>query len=565
MENLHRLLSYTKNYWKPLAFSMFTASLFGIVSAAPTYILKQTIDEIFIKKFSHLLTPFIIGFIAIFFLKALFMYLTSYYMNWVGTRVVNDIRLDFFKRIIHFPISFFQKNSTGHLMAHFLNDIQMIQNGASVAIKDGIRGFFEAICLICFAFFQNWQLALLMMVVSPVLGYVFKKMGSARKLASTSIQKQMGSISSMLQESIIGVREIKAFNAEEAELSRFKIHLDRCFSSIMHNIHVESLAPALVEIIAVLGGGLVFYVAIKQVLVGIMTAGQLTAFIAAVILAYQPLKKIIAAYSDVQYSLAAADRIFVIMDKTFEQQHERTEELSTFSRAINLNAVSFNYDNIPVLTDASLSIKKGECIGIIGQSGSGKSTLCDLLLGFITPASGSIFIDNIDITKISLSNLRDHIGYVSQRTFLFNDTIYNNVAYARPEACEDEIIAACKAAHADEFIQRLHSGYQTIVGENGTLLSGGQKQRLTIARALLKDPEILIFDEATSSLDQESELMIRQAIQELRKNKTLIIISHRPLMLENVDRIFMIQDHAIHELSRGDFNQHISGKLLGLN
>lgn len=555
MNTLNRILSYTKRYWRQLGTSLLTASLFGIASAVPVYLLKQTIDEIFIKKFSHLIIPFIGGFILVFALKALFMYLTGYYMNWVGTRVINDVRYDLFSKIVHFPLVFFQHNSTGQLMAHFLNDIQMIQNGASLAIKDGIRSFFEASFLLCLAFTQNWQLALLMLIIGPIIGFVIKKMGSARKRAATTIQRQMGSISSMLQEAIIGIREIKAFNAEQTETNRFKAHLDRCFQSIMSDVHIDAMAPALIEVIAVTGGSFVFFVAVQQVLSGVLTAGQLTAIVAAVLLSYQPLKKIVSVYSEIQYSIAAAERIFAIMDTEYPSTYNREEILPAFSNSIDLDALSFGYDKTQILDNVSLHIKRGESIGIIGPSGSGKSTFCDLLLGFVTPTSGRITIDGHDITKVSLASLRSRIGYVGQRTFLFNDTVLNNILYAKPDATFEQVVTACKAAHADEFIQKLPDGYKTAVGENGTLLSGGQKQRLTIARALLKDPEILIFDEATSALDQESESMIRQAIEGLRNKKTLIIVSHRPQMLENVDRIFVLHNQAVTEPSRNSVHE----------
>lgn len=558
MNTLPRILAYSRRYWDKLAISLVTASLFGITSAIPAYLLRQTIDEIFVKQYNYLIIPFIVCFVLVFAGKALFMYLTGYYMNWVGTKVVNDIRYDLFKNVMHQPLSFFQHTTTGELMSHFLHDIQMIQQGASLAIKDGIRSFFEALCLIGFAFFQNWQLALLLIIVGPIIGFVIKKMGSARKKASTIIQKQMGSISSMLQEAIIGIREIKAFNGEEAETQRFAEHLNRCFYSIMHNVHIESLAPALIEIIAVGGGCVVFYVAVQQVLTGVLTAGQLTALVAAILLSYQPLKKIVAVYSDVHYSLAAADRVFVVMDTVHPLTENRSFTLTSCQDVIQFTNVSFGYNETLVLHDATLAIKHGQRIGLIGPSGSGKSTLCDLLLGFIAPTSGSITIDGQDISHVSFSSLRSHIGYVGQRTFLFNDTILNNILYAKPGATFDEVIAACKSAHADEFIQKLPAGYQTIVGENGTLLSGGQKQRLTIARALLKDPEILIFDEATSALDQESESLIKEAIDALHGKKTLIIVSHRPQMLENADKIFALREHKLVEMNQS--HMQISNK-----
>ncbi len=551
MKALKRILRYTKPYWKTLIFSLVTASLYGIVSAVPTYVLKHTIDDIFIQRYSYLIVPFILAFIGVFILKGVFMYLSSYTMHWVNHRVTIDIRNDLFSRIVNFPISFFQGNTTGQLMSHFLNDIQMIQQAAGTTIRDGIRGFFEALFLVCFALYQNIILGVIMIIVGPFIGYTIKKLGRARKNASLSIQSQLGHISAMLQETFVGVREIKAFNAEQVEAGRFKNLLNRCFGSIMTSVHIECFLPVIVETIAVSGCGIIFYVAAHQVLNGTITAGQLTAFVAAVILAYQPLKKIVNVYSEVQYGLAAAERIFTVLDQVYPANQNRTEELKGLNDSIVFTNISFSYNNKhAVFSSINLTIKKGEAIGIVGHSGSGKSTLCDLLLGFITPTQGLIRIDGVDITKVSLSSLRSHIGYVGQRTFLFNDTIANNIMYARPDAKFEDVAAACKAAHADDFIMALPDGYNTVVGENGTLLSGGQKQRLTIARALLKDPEILIFDEATSALDEESESMIRLAIEGLKGKKTLIIVSHRPSMLQNVDRIGVVQHGTIQEIHK---------------
>lgn len=476
------------------------------------------------------------------------MYLASYCMYWVSNKVINELRHDLFTRMIYYPLSFFQEKTSGHLLSHYLNDIQMIQNVAALAVKDGIRSIFEGTFLLCFALYQNWQLSAIMFLVGPVIIVSSRRLGKARKKASLGIQLEMGKISNLLQESFTGIREIKAFNAENVEQQRFKNLLLQCFRSIMRNVRVESAAPALIEIIAVLGGGFVFYFATKQVLNKQITAGTLTSFFAAILLAYQPLKKLVALYSEIQYGLAAADRVFQTMDLVYPATKNRSLELSEFKKQIKFENVSFAYNNESIVfKDMNLTIKKGECIGIIGPSGSGKSTLCDLLLGFITPTDGVIFIDDQDIKKITYSSLRAHIGYVGQHAFLFNDTIYNNILYAQQDASKQDILDACKAAHVDEFAKNLPKGYHTTVGENGTLLSGGQKQRITIARALLKSSEIIVFDEATSSLDQKSENVIKQAIQELKGTKTIIIITHKTTMLEGIDKILSINNRYITE------------------
>lgn len=569
MKSLNRILSYTKKYWKFLFLSVVTASFYGLFSAAPTYVIKHTVDKIFVNKVDYLLIPFLLGFLLLFSLKAAFMYLSNYYMNWVGNKVINDIRYDLFKKIIYFPISFFQKKTTGQLMSHFLNDIQMIQNASSSAIKNGVRSFFEAIFLLVVAFSQNWKLAIIMLLVAPLIAISIRQTGKAVKGASINIQKNMGDISAILQEVIVGIREVKAFNGEQTEKNRFLKYLKNCFSAIMRNVHFESLAPALIEVIAMIGSSVVFYVAAHQIMNGTITAGELSAFFAATLLSYQPLKRLINVYAEIQYGLAAADRIFGLMDKKYELIKENLNIAAPIIRnnvpcEINFNNVSFNYNKeTKVLKDVNLLIGKSQRVGLIGPSGSGKSTLCDLLLGFIKPTTGTIFINGQDITKIPLSILRNKIGYVGQKTFLFNDTICANVAYCQSDKTEQDIFKACKIAHADEFIQKLPNKYQTIVGENGNKLSGGQKQRLTIARAILKNPDILIFDEATSALDQESENMIRLALEEIGENKTVIIISHRLSFIEKMDRILAIQNMQINEIEKSFIQKQMNQNFFG--
>lgn len=564
MNVLKRVFSYSKKYWKFLLLSTATASFYGIFAAAPTYVLKFAVDDLFVKKMEHLLIPFIFGFISLFALKGLFMYLSNYYMNWVGNKVINDIRLDLFKKVINFPISFFQEKTTGQLMSHFLNDIQMIQQASSSAVKHGVRSFFEAIFLFGVAFSQNWKLALLMLLIGPFIGIIIKRMGSSVKKASIDIQNNIGNISSLLQEVFVGVREVKAFNGEKIEISRFIKNLKRVFSSIMRNVHIQSFGPAFIETVAMLGSGVVFYIAAHQIMDGTITAGQLTAFFAATLLAYQPMKRLINVYAEIQYGLSAAEKIFAVMDKVYPAtlRNEISQLPLKPINEIKFSNVNFSYDeNTHVIKNTNLSIKKGERIGIIGPSGSGKSTFCDLILGFINPTSGQILIDNYDLSKIPIKDIRTKIGYVGQKTFLFNDTIIANVAYSQENKSLNDVIIACKAAHADEFIQKLPEKYNTVVGENGNKLSGGQKQRLTIARALLKNPEFLIFDEATSALDQESENLIRLAIEEVSKDQTIIIISHRLSFIEKMDRIFMIQNKSIVEITKKDLRMEISRTL----
>ena len=558
MTDLQRVLSYTKRYWRRLFLSIITATLYGIFSAAPTYVLKHTVDNVFVEGLKHLIIPFIIGFVLLFALKGLFSYLATYYMHWVGNRVVNDIRNDLLKKIIYFPLSFFKKKTTGELMSHFLNDIGMIQNASSNAVKNGVRSFFEALFLIGVACFQNWKLAALSSIVAPCIVISIQCMGRAVKSASKTIQNEMGLMSSVLQEIFIGIREVKIFNGENTERKRFAKHLDQYLGSVIRNVRIEAFGPAFIETIAMLTSSFVFYVAAQQVLSGSITPGELASFFAAVLLAYQPIKRLINVYSDVQYGLAAAERIFSLMDLVYPALKNRTISMSSFDNKLVFKNVSFSYEkDLPVLQNVNLEIKKGERIGLLGPSGSGKSTFCDLLLGFLNPTAGVITVDGNDITKVSLKDLRSFIGSVSQQTFLFNDTVQTNVKYVCRDATQEQLVQACKRSYAHEFIKQLSSKYDTMVGENGTLLSGGQKQRLTIARVFLRDPDILIFDEATSALDQKSEEMIRLAFEDICKTKTVIVVSHRLSFIEKMDRILAIQDGRFVEVAHTNLFRYV--------
>lgn len=545
MRQFIRLWSYTKNYWQMLLASIVSAALYGLVSAGPTYLLKRTVDDIFVLRLHHLILPAAFFLVAIFVFKGLFSFLTSYCMHWVGHRVVNNIRSDLFKSVMQRPLKYFQEISTGQLMSHFLNDVQMMQAAASAAIKNGVRSVFETLFLVTFAFLQNWKLAILMLVVGPAMAVIIKKMGLVIKRSSHRIQEEMSELSDQLQETFSGIREVKAFNAEEYHIIRFSDQLQRFFKATMRYVTAESLLPVFVELITMVGAALAFYVAAKQVLAGTITPGQLTSFIAAALLAYAPMKRLINVYGEIQYALAASDRIFSMMDGVNSQPSLLNTAL-IFKEAIVFKNVSFTYDSIrPVLDGVNFRVCKGERIGIVGPSGSGKSTFIDLLLGFISPQQGSVTIDGQELTQAVAPLWRECIGYVGQRPFLFNDTVINNVQYGRLHVSMAQVEDALAAAHALDFVTAMPLGFATLLGENGGLLSGGQRQRLTIARALAALPQILIFDEATASLDAISEDSIKATLKSLAPEITVIVVTHRPSLLEAVDRVFLIDNQNI--------------------
>jgi len=540
-----------------LLVSLVSAAFFGIISAVPTYFLKKVVDDIFVQKHHQLIIPMALFLVFIFACKGFFSFLTTYTMHWVGNRVVNDIRSDLFVSVMRYPLRFFQATTTGQLMSHFLNDVQMMQNAASATIKNGVRSLFETIFLITFAFMQNWQLAFMMMVVGPAMGIIIKKMGASIKRSSGKIQQEVGTLSDQLQETFSGIREVKAFNAEKYHIDRFNQQLSRFFEETMRYVRAEALLPALIEVVTMIGAALAFYVAAQQVLKGYITPGQLTSFIAAALLAYAPMKRLINVYGEIQYALAAADRVFSLMDRIQPAQQEG--KILSLVGQINFNNVSFSYGaDKKIFNNLDLVFRKGERIGIVGPSGSGKSTFIDLLLGFITPTEGNITIDAQLLTMTTAIQWRQQVGYVGQRPFLFNDTVKNNIIYGRSALQDQQIHVAIKASDAYDFVQELAQGCNTMLGENGNLLSGGQRQRLTIARALAGQPQLLIFDEATASLDAASEDEIKLTLQSLPMDATVIIVTHRASLLEIVDRVFLVENECINEIQKAQVSNTVT-------
>lgn len=540
-----RLVSYVKPYWNQLIWASIAASLFGLVSAAPIFLLQYTVDELFVRRMTHLIVPFASLFLTTFILKGLFMYWASYTINWVSSHIINDIRKEFLSKIIYFPLNFFKNNSTGKLISLFLNDMTMLHLVAANTIKNGLKSIFEALFLFGVAFYQNWWLTFLTLLLSPLIVWSVRRIGKSVKKSSHNAQEAVSDISRTLQDLFGGIREVKVYHGEEKGLTVFANKQQDYFKKHMRNVHLESLGPAWIEGSAMLGCSIVFYIAAHQVLNNSITPGQLVSFLGSMVLAYQPVKRLVGIYGEIQTALAAAERVFSVTDMPTTTNQLPACLYQGFNTALELKNVSFGYmPNNLVLEELSLHIPKGKKIGIMGLSGAGKSTLCDLLLGFLQPSRGKILIDGTE-HKI----LRDAltISYVSQHSFLFDATIRENIAYSVAHATHADIVEASQQALIHDFIEKLPQKYETQVGENGAFLSGGQKQRIALARALLRKPELLILDEATSALDVTTEQLITQAIKDLSLNCTVIAISHRPTLMQAMDQVFVLEHKKLHQ------------------
>jgi subfamily B ATP-binding cassette protein MsbA len=402
--------------------------------------------------------------------------------------------------------------------------------------------------LIGVVFYRDWQLALLAIFVFPLGVYPFVQFSRKLRKISKRTLETMAYISTFLQETIFGHRIVKAFNMEAYENRRFRDANEQYFRYLMKRVKIRSLSNPVMEWLAYLGIGAFVWVGGYRVISGVMTVGDFFSFMTAMALLYDPMRGLSKVNLLIQEGIVAARRVFAILDLQPEvADAPNAEVLPPFSREIEYHNVSFGYNNKMVLKRINITVKPGEKVALVGSSGAGKTTLVNLLPRFYDVTKGKILIDGRDVREVTLQSLRDQIGVVSQQTLLFNDTVRNNIAYGRPDIPEQEVIKAAKMADAHDFILKLPQGYDTVIGEQGVTLSGGQRQRISIARALLKNAPILILDEATSSLDTESEREVQSALDRLMKKRTVLVIAHRLSTVRNVDRILVLSEGRIIE------------------
>jgi len=402
-------------------------------------------------------------------------------------------------------------------------------------------------------FYQNWRLTLLSIVVIPLSVYPMVRFGARLRRLATTGQERTADMSTALQETLTGIRIVKGFTREVAEDRRFARVNEAYFRAWMKSTQVSAFTSPVLETVGVLGvAGIIWYGG-WQVMHGTMTSGTFFSFLTAVFLMYNPVKRLASANNSIQQALSAAERVFAVLDVPTEAaQDTGVRNLDGVRSAIELRDVSFQYEGVETwaLQGISLTVKAGEVLALVGSSGAGKTTLVNLIPRFYDPTKGAILIDGVDLREIRLAALRRRIGIVSQETLLFDDTVRNNIAYGRDDVTDDAIIEAARAAFAHDFIVRMPNGYDTLIGENGVKLSGGERQRLAIARALLRNPPILILDEATSSLDTESERMVQMALANLMKGRTTFVIAHRLSTVQRASRIVVLADGRIVEIGR---------------
>lgn len=549
MKTYARLLSFLKPYlWPYFILGMVCMVGFGATDGVLPFLVQRIIDDVFTRKDPVALTYLPAVIVGIFAFRGLMNFGQSYLNDYVGLRIINDVRNALNRQFQSLSLSFFYKHPTGTLIARVNSDVQLLRFAITDALASFMKDSVSLTALIVVAFLKDWVLASMAFVVFPASVLPVIRLSRKIKRFTRRGQISTGALTALLQESIQGNRIVKAFGMEKYEDEKFQRENWRLFKQSLRASRIKAVVAPSMEMLASLGiGGVVWYGG-WSVVAGGRTQGEFMAFMAAMFLMYGPFKGLARTYTAVHQGLAGAERVFEMLDEMPEISDKPDAQVArSFSRDIEFQNVNFAYKDTPVLKNVNLTIEAGQMVALVGMSGVGKSTLVDLIPRFYDAGAGRVTIDGIDVRDLTVASLRAQIGIVSQHTFLFNDTIRNNIAYGEPERAIEDVVVVAEAANAHEFISALPDGYNAVIGEMGMQLSGGQRQRLAIARALLKNAPILILDEATSSLDAESERLVQDALENLMATRTTIVIAHRLSTIRKADRIVVIVDGAIAE------------------
>lgn len=538
-----RILSYIKPYMHRLLFAMVCTIMAAAGNLYIPWIIKDMIDEVLADKNGTMLNWIAASIIAIFIVRGLFWYGQNYLMSYVGQSVIIDIRAVVFKKLQRLSVSFYDKNKTGTIMSYVTNDVNALQSAMVENTIEMITEGFILIGSVVAMIYLDWRLTLFTVCTFPVVLWFMEFFGKKIRKTGGRIQECTADITSVLQESVASARVIKSFVREDYEVDRFDVENKANFRANMKNAQLMATLTPVVELVAAIGVTMIIWYGGNNVINGTITAGSLVAFLTYAVNISNPIKRLTRVIGNIQKALAAAQRVFMIIDMPEEIAESRdAKQLPEVIGKVEFQNVSFAYnDKGNVITDLSFSVKPGEVIAIVGPSGAGKSTIANLLPRFYDVNKGDIKIDGHSVREVTLDSLREQVGIVPQETMLFNGSVYNNILYGRLDATKEEIEAAAKAANAHDFIMQLTDGYETKLGDRGVNLSGGQRQRIAIARAILKNPRILILDEATSALDTESERVVQEALDRLMVGRTSFVIAHRLSTVKNADKILVLE------------------------
>jgi len=554
MNVYRRLLPFLRPYLFPRFVTAIVCMLaFSATNGVLPFLVQHVFDDIFAQKNTQALRLLPLLILGTFFFRGVTNFGHAYLIEYIGLRVVTDLRNALNAHLQSLSLSYFHRTPTGTILSRVTNDTTLVREALTQSSASIMRDATTLIALIIVAFLKDWFLASLAFIVFPVSILPLTELSRKVRSSSKRGQGSLGRLTALLQETIQGNRVVKAFSMEAYERERFARENQRLFQHSLKAGRLRAFVPSMVELVAACGVAAVVWYGGSSVISGERTQGAFVAFLTAMLLLYEPFKHLTRTNAAMQNGLAAAERLFEVFDQRSEvEERPRAQILTGIRQGIGFTDVSFRYQQEWVLRDINLEIRAGEVVALVGPSGGGKSTLADLIPRFYDVNAGQVTIDGVDVRDFTLQSLRAQIAVVTQFTFLFNDTVRNNIAYGGPSRPLEEVIAAARAAHAHEFIQALPQGYDTEVGELGVRLSGGQRQRLAIARALLKNAPILVLDEATSSLDNESERLVQAAIEELMAGRTVLVIAHRLSTIQRADRILVLVNGQIVEEGRHD-------------
>lgn len=549
MDTFKRLLKMVKPYLSRLIWAIVCMIFTAGLNSGIALMVKPLMDDIFVQKRWIMLQIIPVAILVLYFLKGIFDYVQVYLMNYIGQCIIMSLRNDLFAHIHKLSQRFFNEKSTGMLIARINQDVVLIQNTVSEAIASLIREPLNIIGYIFALFYLNWRWAFIAILVLPFIGILIDRLGKKLRKITLRAQERVSDLTILLHETITGASIVKAFMMENREIGRFARSNKAYFNELMRAVRVMALSTPLMEFLGAAALAFVLWYGGLQVFKAQTTPGTFFAFVTALLMMYTPIKKLTRVNNQIQQGIAGAERVFEIMDtKPDIESKPGAPRIGPLKELIQYKSVGFDYGEKKVLKEINFEVRKGEVIAIVGESGVGKTTMVNLIPRFYDVTSGAILIDNQDIRDVDLPSLRRQIGLVTQETILFNDTVRNNIAYGDLDASLIKIEAAAHAAYAHRFINRLPHKYHTVIGEKGVMLSGGQRQRLAIARAILKNPPILILDEATSALDTESERVVQKALENLMQNRTTFVIAHRLSTIQHADRIIVLDSGRLVEM-----------------